>query len=120
VITVLSLNFSEITLWMMASFFMSILAVASSIRTILLCLRNALQMHSSCFSPADRLVLETLPSSPPFSLMTSSRLHYRRISNNSSSRYRLVKSRFSRKVDLMRVGSWSIIVIECLSSFREY
>lgn len=36
--------------------------------TILLFLRKALQMQSSCFYPAERLLLSMVPSSPFFSM----------------------------------------------------
>ena len=53
-------NLSLITCWIAASFLLSILAVASSTSTILLCFRKALQMQRSCFYPADKLSFETI------------------------------------------------------------
>ena len=83
--TVLYLNLVAITFWMSSSFLTSMLAVASSIRMILLFLRKARQMHRSCFSPTDRFSLLILASIPPFYCTISSRLHSLTISISSSS-----------------------------------
>jgi len=104
----------------MASFFTSIFAVASSMSTILLLFRKALQMQRSCFYPADKLLFETVASKPPFSLMISSKLHSLKIFYRSSLVYWFAISRFSLNVDLISVGSWSIMVILCLRSLRLY
>jgi len=50
--------------------------------------------------------------------MISHKLQSLRISSSSESVYLFVRSRFSRKVALMRVGSWSIMVTDCLNPFR--
>jgi len=85
-----------------------------------LCFKKARQIHRSCFSPADKLVFDTIPDSPPFSVIVSNKLQSFKIFSNSSSVYLPVKSKFYLNVDLIRVGSWSIIVIEFLISFNGY
>lgn len=116
--TVLFLNFYSITFWMVSSLRTSIFAVASSIRITLLFFKKARHMQSSCFYPADRLVFETAASRPPLFAILYHKLHYRRIFSSSESEYRWVRSRFYRKVDFIRVGSWSIIVTDCRTSLK--
>ena len=58
--TVAPLNSSEMSFWMVSSVMTSMLAVASSSKTILLFLRIALTIQRSYFSPTARL--------PPFSV----------------------------------------------------
>lgn len=73
--TVLFLNLFLIKFWMCSSLFTSILAVASSIKTILLFFKNALLIQRSCFSPAERLSFERIACSPPFYSTKFQRLH---------------------------------------------
>jgi hypothetical protein len=106
------------TLWIISSFFKSILAVASSINTTLLCFKKARQMHRSCFSPTDKLSFDTFPCRPPFYMIVWYKLHSFKMFRSSSSVYLPVISKFYWKVDLIKVGSWSIIVISFLISLR--
>lgn len=103
---------------MSASFFTSMLAVASSMRMMRAFLKTALQMQISCFYPADRLLLQTLPSMPPLEVTMSKMLHSCMTFQSCQSEQLLNMSRFQRKVELRRMGSWSITVMAFLRFLR--
>ena len=69
--TVLLVNAFLRTRWIYRSWEVSILAVASSIRTILDLRRIALHIQISCFYPAEKLPLQTIPSRPPLASINS-------------------------------------------------
>lgn len=100
VITVAYLKHSRIAFWMSWSAFTSILAVASSINTSLLFLRIALAIHTSCFSPIDKLspASDILVSRPSLSEKTVSKQHFLSVSRRYGSACSFLGSRFSLRV----------------------
>lgn len=121
VMTVQFLNAFEIVSCILCSVSTSILAVASSIRIILLFLSIALAMHKSCFSPA----LKLSPPSYKFEynpFLLSANLS-RQQSNNtyliSSSEHLFNGSKLSRIVPLKITASQIILVIDSLNYFRD-
>lgn len=97
---------------------MSILAVASSIKTILLDFKKALQIHNNCLSPTESESLPILAYKPPLYSINSAKLHYLAIFIISASEYISDGSKFCLIVVLINVGSCSIIVIFERRSFR--
>lgn len=121
VITVESLNLSLISLWMVSSVLISMLAVASSIKTILLFLRMALQIQMSCLSPELRLLpfCSICCSRPLSSLLTrSSSEASLRTSSNWFVEQESWGSRLYLRVPSNRVGSWGMIAISSLRFWR--
>lgn len=118
VMTVASLKHCLMVYWIRLSALTSMLAVASSIRTSLLFLKIALAMHTSCFSPIDKLSPESemRVSRPYLSLNTSYRQHFFRVYNSIVSVYYFLGSRFSRKVPSIMTGYWEMRVMLDLKS----
>lgn len=81
-------------------------------------LRRARQIHISCFSPADRVSLVTVPYNPPLRSIIFQILHSWATFISSSSLYWLKTSRFCLKVELINTGYWSITVISLRNSFK--
>jgi hypothetical protein len=93
------------------SWAVSILAVASSIRTILDLLKIARQIQISCFYPAEKLPLQTIPSRPPLALINSSKPQSCIVLIILSSVFYLIGSKFYLIVPPIMTGYWSITVI---------